>query len=448
MQGGRRTNRTVEQLAGTPLLLAWLVLAGPAVAQEEPFVGQPGTVGSFEARDPVLADEVMTGVIPSGQDWYLLADSQRGGVYGWLNGGFIGNFANPGSKFNGPYNAVDRANEPMMNQVYFIGERLLPTDGSVGVGGRADLLYGEDFPLATSLGWEDTLSGKNQWNSGEYYGLAMPQLYGEVGNQDLSVKLGHFYTIVGYEGVPAVGNFFYTKSYSYQFAGPFTHWGGLATWRATDNVEVNGGLVNGWNGLASPYSKANFLGRARVRNDDNSLASTFAIVTGDEGNDFSPLYQPAPVLESANRTRYSLLFEVRPSDRWEYVFHQWLGTQAQGLADGGTSLWTGIDQYLYWAASDTWKWGARFEWFQDTDGTRVGLNRPSNPNHVPLPGNYYSLTLGANWVPTGNFLMRPAFRWDFYGGPQGGPPSGPRLPYNDGASWNQTMLGFDAIQRF
>ena len=76
------------------------------------------------------------------------------------------------------------------------------------------------------------------------------------------------------------------------------------------------------------------------------------------------------------------------------------------------------------------------------------MNRPSNPNHVPLPGNYYSLTLGANWVPTGNFLLRPAFRWDLFGGPQGGPPTGPRLAYNDGASWNQTTLGFDAIQKF
>jgi hypothetical protein len=78
----------------------------------------------------------------------------------------------------------------------------------------------------------------------------------------------------------------------------------------------------------------------------------------------------------------------------------------------------------------------------------VGLNRPSNPNHVPLPGNYYSFTIGANWVPTRNFIFRPAFRWDFYGGPLGGPPSGPRLAYNDGVSWNQTMLGFDAIQKF
>ena len=387
----------------------WLARMPDVSGMQLPFVGQLGSVGAFERFDPVLADEVMTGVIPSGQDWYLFGRPDRGGVYGWLDGGFISNFASPASKFNGPYNAVDRANEPMMNQVSFIAERVLPADGTAGIGARADLLYGE------------------------------------VGSQDLSLKLGHFSTIVGYEGVPAVGNFFYTQSYSDMFAGPFNHWGGLLTWRATDNLEFDGGLVNGWNGLASPYSQANFLGRARVKNDDNSLASTFAIITGNEANDCTPLFQPAPVLESANRTRYSLLFEVRPSPRWEYVFHQWLGTQADALASGGAALWTGIDQYLYWSASRTWKWGARFEWFQDTNGTRVGLNRPSNPSHVPLPGNYYSLTLGANWVPKANFLMRPAFRWDFFGGPFG---SNTRLPSNDSVSTNQTMLGFDMIQKF
>ena len=428
--------------AAAALAVIGMVVASGAVAQEEGFVGRPGQVGSFESFDPVLTDDVMTGMIPSGQDWFLFGEGDRGGISGWLNGGFVGNFGVPPSKFNGPYNAVDRANEAMMNQVYFIAERTLPTDGSNGIGYRTDLLYGEDFPLAMSLGWE-TNPGPQDWNSGQYYGLAIPQLYAEIGNHDISLKLGHFYTIVGYEGVPAVGNFFYQKSYSYQFAGPFNHWGGLVNWRASDNVEVDAGLVNGWNGLASPYSDANFLGRVRAKNDDNTFATSFAIVSGNEGNDFSPLFQPAPPLTSANRTRYSLLFELRPSDNVEYVFHQWLGTQAKGLADGGTALWTGIDQYLYYRVSKTWLWGARFEWFQDTDGTRVGLNRPSNPNHVPLPGNYYSLTVGPNWVPTGNFLMRPCFRWDFFGGP-----TGTRRAYNDGVSNQQTMLGFDLIQKF
>ena len=425
------------------VLCVALAPAAFVIAQEAPFVGAPGQVGAFESRDPVLTDEVMTGIIPSGQEWFLFGERERGGVYGWLDGGFVGNFGVPASKFNGPYNAVDRANEAMMNQVYIIAERTLPTDGSAGVGARTDLLYGEDFPLAMSLGWE-TNPGSRDWNSGEYYGLAIPQLYAEVGNQDLSLKLGHFYTIVGYEGVPAVGNFFSMRSYSYQFAGPFTHWGGLVNWNASDAVAVEAGIVNGWNGLASPYSAANFLGRIRARNDDNSFATSFAIVTGNEGNDFSPLFQPAPPLTSANRTRYSLIFESRPADNWEYLFHQWLGTQAEALADGGTALWVGIDQYLYYRVNKAWAWGARFEWFQDTDGTRVGLNRPSNPNHVPLPGNFYSLTLGPNWTPTGNFLMRPAFRWDFFGGP----PGGPRAPYNDGVSNQQTMLGFDMIQKF
>ena len=428
--------------AAAALAVIGMVVASGAVAQEEGFVGRPGQVGSFESFDPVLTDDVMTGMIPSGQDWFLFGEGDRGGISGWLNGGFVGNFGVPPSKFNGPYNAVDRANEAMMNQVYFIAERTLPTDGSNGIGYRTDLLYGEDFPLAMSLGWE-TNPGPQDWNSGQYYGLAIPQLYAEIGNHDISLKLGHFYTIVGYEGVPAVGNFFYQKSYSYQFAGPFNHWGGLVNWKASDNVEVDAGIVNGWNGLASPYSDANFLGRVRAKNDDNTFATSFAIVSGNEGNDFSPLFQPAPPLTSANRTRYSLLFELRPSDNVEYVFHQWLGTQAKGLADGGTALWAGIDQYLYYRVSKTWLWGARFEWFQDTDGTRVGLNRPSNPNHVPLPGNYYSLTVGPNWVPTGNFLMRPCFRWDFFGGP-----TGTRRAYNDGVSNQQTMLGFDLIQKF
>ena len=428
--------------AAAAVAVIGMVVTSWAVAQEEGFVGRPGQVGSFESFDPVLTDDVMTGMIPSGQDWFLFGEGDRGGISGWLNGGFVGNFGVPPSKFNGPYNAVDRANEAMMNQVYFIAERTLPTDGSNGIGYRTDLLYGEDFPLAMSLGWE-TNPGPTDWNSGEYYGLAIPQLYAEVGNQDISLKLGHFYTIVGYEGVPAVGNFFYQKAYSYQFAGPFTHWGGLVNWNASENVEIDAGLVNGWNGLASPYSDANFLGRIRAKNDDNSFATSFAIVSGNEGNDFSPLFQPAPPLTSANRTRYSLLFEWRPTDNVEYVFHQWLGTQAKGLASGGTALWAGIDQYLYYRVSKTLLWGARFEWFQDTDGTRVGLNRPSNPNHVPLPGNYYSLTVGPNWVPTGNFLMRPCFRWDFFGGP-----TGPRRAYNDGVSNQQTMLGFDMIQKF
>jgi hypothetical protein len=416
-----------------------------AIAQENAsiFFGESGTVGQFEAFNPNLEDDVAAAFIPIGQDWFLFPQSDRGGFHGWLDGGFVGNFGTPASKFNGPYNAIDRANEAMANQVYLIAEQTLPNNGDFGFGARADLLYGEDYLLAVSYGWEVN-SGGPSWNSGEYYGLAIPQLYCSIGTEQLSLKMGHFYTIIGYEGVPAVGHFFYTKAYSYQFAGPFTHWGGLATWTPNEFVSWDAGIVNGWNTLSAPYSNANFLGRIRLKNTADTLTTSFAIITGNEATNFDPVYNPSVPLTSANRTRYSMIFEYRPTNHLEYVFHHWLGTQADGLVAGETALWAGIDQYVYYSLSDTWKAGARFEWFQDTNGTRVGLSRPSNPNHVPLPGNFYSLTVGVDWIPTKNFIMRPALRWDFYGGP----PSGARLPYDDGVAWNQLMLGFDLIQQF
>ncbi|MFM8930397.1 MAG: outer membrane beta-barrel protein [Gemmataceae bacterium] len=421
-----------------------LGFGGMVNAQTPPLPPEPtetapaGPVGGFEADDPVLNDDVMSGVIYKGQGWYLFPQGERTSVRGWLDGGFMGNSGNPGSKFNGPYNAVDRANEAMFNQAYLIAERVLPTDESFGAGGRVDLLYGEDFLLAMSQGWEIQPGGGDGWNSGQYYGLAIPQLYAEFGTQELSVKLGHFYTIVGYEGVPAVGNFFYSKAYSYQFAGPFTEWGGLATWRPTKNFEVIGGLVNGWNAVDANINAVNFLGRARVQNDPNSLAASFAIITGDQPSNIAGLPNIADV--AANRTRYSLILEARPTNRLEYVFHQWLGTQTDGAPLGGTALWAGIDQYLYYSVSEQWKAGARFEWFNDVDGTRVGLNRPSNPNKPPLPGNFFSLTVGPNWLPTQNLMLRPELRWDFY--------DGEAKPYNDGTKTNQLMLGFDAILKF
>lgn len=75
-------------------------------------------------------------------------------------------------------------------------------------------MYGYDYILAQSNGIERNQSGSPKWNR-EQHGVALPQMYAEAGNQTFSVKAGRFYTIIGYEGVPAPANFFYSKSYSY-----------------------------------------------------------------------------------------------------------------------------------------------------------------------------------------------------------------------------------------
>ena len=102
---------------------------------------------------------IFSGVDSACDPGYLFPQSDCGvNLRGWVNGGFIGNTSDPDSKFNGPYNAVDRSNELMMNQLYMIAERALP-DCGWGLGVRADVIYGEDFWLAESTGFERSPTG-------------------------------------------------------------------------------------------------------------------------------------------------------------------------------------------------------------------------------------------------------------------------------------------------
>lgn len=368
---------------------------------------------------------------------YLFPQDGRLRVRGWLDGGMIYNSSNPGSRFNGPYNAVDRNQEPMFNQAYLIIERTLPCAGEFGVGGRIDLLYGEDFILGESNGLEKGPGGNPRWNP-QYYGVAIPQAYGEFGNERISAKVGHFYSIVGYECLQSTSNFFYTHSYSYQFGGPFTHWGALGTWKINDNLQVQSGLTNGWNTLDGSEDHVSFIGGIKYTPTCKNWWTSYAITTGQEFTNPAGLAGVANVY--ANRTRYSLLLGLDPTDRLEYVFHHFLGVQENGAVGGGPAMWYGIDQYLYFKLADRLRAGARFEWFRDEEGTRVGLNRPSNPNKPPFPGSFYSATLGLNWSPLCNLMIRPEARWDWFDG-QG-------RPYNDGRRDSQFLLGLDVILLF
>ena len=126
--------------------------------------------------------------------WFLLPQNECGiNLHGWIDAGFMGNTSSPTSRFNGPYNAVDRSNEIMMNQLYLVAEKGLP-DRNWGLVFRVDALYGEDFFLAQSIGMETRQDGSAHWN-GEYYGIAVPQAYAALGNNDISFQVGHFYSL-------------------------------------------------------------------------------------------------------------------------------------------------------------------------------------------------------------------------------------------------------------
>jgi hypothetical protein len=372
--------------------------------------------------------------------WRLCPQSGPVRFRGWLDGGYVWNTSDPTSKFNGPYNSIDRSNEFMFNQAYGIIDRPLPTDGSFGMGFRTDVLFGYDHFLGQSRGFEVDRDFNQRWN-GQYYGLAIPQAYAEAGNDVVSAKVGHFYSPIGYETLPAVGNFFYSHAYSYQFGQPITHWGGLVTTQLTKHWQVQAGAVNGWDTLVGRANNASFIGGLKYTPNRNWWAS-FTLITGDEQNNVAGL--PFIMGTDGNRTRYSFLVGLMPGGpggRWEYVFHHYYGWQENGTPQRNLARWYGIDQYLYYRVSRQVRLGARFEWFRDEDGTRVGLNRPANLTNPPLPGNYFSLTTGLNYTPVSNLIVRPELRWDFTSDTA-------RPAFNDGTKNNQLLLACDLIWQF
>jgi hypothetical protein len=153
------------------------------------------------------------------------------------------------------------------------------------------------------------------------------------------------------------------------------------------------------------------------------------------------------VFDSTTRSMYSLVFNWNVTDRLNYVLQHDNGWQdgvvsntAAGTVDDVE--WYGVNQYLFYTINDCWKAGVRAEWFRDDDGFRVAGVRPTNGTDAGNPtgfneGNYWEVSLGLNWTPHANLIVRPEVRYDWF--------DGDGNPYGDGAAKSQWIGGFDAI---
>jgi hypothetical protein len=419
--------------------------------------------------------------VEEGPNRYLETEflKERGiATYGWIAAGIGAN--NWGAPWNGPITFNDRAWQGQMNQLYLVNEKVLDTeDGGFDYGGRVDLLYGTDYIFTTARGLDGFLYnqpnangylGAPSWVSSKYYGLAMPQLYGELGYNDHAVKVGHFYTIIGYEVVPAIGNFFYTHAYTMQYGEPFTHTGILDTWTPNDQLTVYAGITNGWDNFSDPMgilgpisnpgypgynSNAAFLGGVTFKNSDETQALT---MTTSSGNELANPYTGTAV---GNRSILSTVYTNELSDKVTYVFQNDNGWQFNAgtpntlnAGQPGTAQWYGINQYLFYNFTESVVGGMRFEWFRDNNGYRV-FNPIRNsifggPVGSGYQGNFWQVTWGLNWKPNRNWIIRPELRYDWYSPDKanGALPFGNLNGLSGGDQYGQLYGGCDAIWQF
>jgi hypothetical protein len=272
-------------------------------------------------------------------------------------------------------------------QWFYIG---LQADGSsgLGLGGRIDTVYGTDAQKTQAFGNPGAgVRGFGSWDAsldhGEY-GWAIPQAYGEIASGDLSVKIGKFFTPVGYEVIPATGNFFRSHSYTMYNSEPFTHTGVLSTYSASDALTLYGGWALGWDTGFDQLNSGNIAigGFAVDLAEDVTLTymNTYGNFGWRDGGD-------------DNSYMHSVVLTAALTDRLQYIAQSDnIDTSNPGVSEYDT---VGLVQYLIFKHNDFVSSGGRYEWWH-ADGT-----------------SFNQVTGGFNFHLLSNLIIRPEARQDW-----------------------------------
>ena len=427
-----------SRLGAALLLLTGVLIASPPLSAQPPTDALSLESSARPGPGSVLPEPLL--------DFPTL--ERRGfSTFGWIEAGLGAN--NWGSPFNGPVVLADRSWQGQVNQLYLATERTTETDGDGwDWGGRVDLLMGTDYVFTTARGLdahlypEYAIENVASWAFSKDYGLAMPQLYGDVSYNDITIRLGHCYCITGYETVPAVTNFFYTHVYSMMYQ-PFTLTGAIGSWKPADTLTVYAGIHDGWNNFSDPMplqgpwaivnqsypgaaSTAAFIGGAVFKSEDGEQSLA---VIGTSGNELSPLGNlPTDGSLVGNRTLVSTVYTNTLTDRLTYVIQGDTAWQFNSALPAGNlgqqpglAQWYSFAQWVFWKFNDRWTGGVRLEYFRDNNGYLFyvpfrNVAQANNPGYYAsgFAGNFWDLTWGLNYRPSRRWVLRPELRYDWF----------------------------------
>lgn len=333
-------------------------------------------------------------------------------IGGWAQAGYV----TQGRNFDaGDIVWNNRPNQVNAQQNWVFIEREANTGGcGTDWGVRMDYVYGTDAQKVQSFGG-NAGSWDTNWDNGAFltgYGHAIPQLYGTYAINDLTIKGGHFLTPGAYEFIQAPQNFFYSHSASFVFNRPRTLTGVQADYVVNDYVSAFGGWALGFNtGFNDNGGNVGYGGFSLAASDTVDIH--YVAYVGDFGHDFGPIAgsddngfaQFLTVQKQIScKTRYILQFDHVDNDRYRL------------LSAGGLGKGFGINNSLIHDINACWGVGARFDWYRDLFGQELK-----------------DVTLGLNYRPNANVMIRPEVRWD---------------DFNAGLLQDQTVFGIDAIFQF
>lgn len=362
-------------------------------------------------------------------------------IYGWIQNSFTANPAFPADGINFGVTPNYAANDWRGNQYYTVFEKPLTQDDTINFGGRLDFLFGHDHAFTKMRGVFDGAFGATQ-----FAGIDLPQFYGEVHlpvltEGGLDVKFGRWYTLHGYEVVPAIGRPLLSVPYMFTFGQPFTHWGLMSTWNVNDNLVIYNGMPQGWDDFQNANLVWTYMGGFSYTGLQDKLNLTFvySYATNQSDKFFVEAIEGGPLVEvsnngySGNFTHlWTTVLSYQWTDRLTQVLENDIGYEENVPIDAGgqvvaraPSRWASFGNWFLYQFDEKWTGVWRSEVFWDVDGFRTGF-----------ADRYYEQTLGLIYKPCPNLWIRPETRWDWaqYG-----------TPYNAGVSGSQFTYGLDII---
>jgi hypothetical protein len=427
----------------------------PAVPRSENVVsgGEPTTV--TEAEEEAEAPAAETTLLMK----LLGMEESPVKIYGWIENSFTLNANGPGKNdinFGvnpnflaqpGPHNGF----RWMGNQYYLVFENPLEMNDQVNFGFRFDNLFGNDWQFNHMQGMFN-----NSFTLNHFAGYDPAQFYAEVHlpvltKGGLDIRGGRFYTILGYEVVPAIGRPLVSVPYMFNYGQPFTHTGMLSTLHVTDQINWINGTVNGWDRWLSTHWKWNYIGGVTWTSKDTKWALAISYIFGPDSYPYFvrqnaqivfPGSTVPPYLAGRQNIGYGgnwrAMFTTVLTRTWTDKLTQVMETDEgyennlSGLGVGGTSRnesWYSFGNWFLYKATDKLTFIWRAEVFRDDGGARTGFN-----------ANFYEQTVGAVWKPFGNWLwFRGEARYDWCQGAD---------PYTSGTRNSQFTLAGEVIFLF
>jgi len=327
-------------------------------------------------------------------------EDARINIFGYVQGSFEANFMDPAEDINaGRVFDFEQNSQFLFNQFNLAGERTVVADGDQwDIGGRVEMIVGEDarFLHANGLGdSQDFFNGPDvQFDLLQaYVDIAVP-----VGT-GLRVRAGKF---LFFKQVDPNASVFYTHSYTFGAALPYTLTGASALYNLNDHWSVEAGINRGGDqALTDDNGMISLHGRVRHVVDDRTSYALMGIVG------------PEAPGEKAWGATFDFVISHKQSDQLTLLGDVVFGFQPDApkpTFSGGTTTasWYGAAGYAVYRINDTYSLGGRAEWYRDSGGFTTGVDQ-----------NLFGLTGGVTITPFphheigSNLKVRPELRYDY-----------------------------------